>query len=233
MAKIQQKKSAILNAKVDPDLKFRAIESYKLARTNLAYSVLKQGCKKIVFTSCLPGEGKTTTSANMANSLAMQVDVKVLLVDCDLRKPKVNRFFNLKLSPGLTDYLVGMNRLDEIIQKTENPNLSVISSGTIVPNPSEMLACEAMAELLKRIENDYDYIIIDTPPVNIVVDALAAAKIADGVIIVVKEGSSTYPELNKCIQSFERVEAKILGFILNGSKMMTKGNYKYNYEDYE
>lgn len=229
----QRKRTTVLSAQLDPDMKFKVTESYKVARTNLAFSVLKQGCKKIIITSSLAGEGKSTTAVNVAISLAQQVDVKVLLIDCDLRKPQVNRFFSLKNAPGLTDYLGKISELKDILHRVEGDNLTVICSGTIVPNPSELLASEAMSELLKAMEERYDYIIIDTPPINVVIDALPLVKITDGVVIVVKEGSSTHPELTRTIEKLERVDAKILGIVLNGAKMESKDNYKYHYERYE
>ncbi|NLJ32206.1 MAG: CpsD/CapB family tyrosine-protein kinase [Clostridiales bacterium] len=233
MKKQHLKRTTVLNSQMDPDMKFKVTESYKVARTNLSFSVVKKGCKKIVFTSSLTGEGKSTTSVNVAISLSQQVNVKVLLIDADLRKPKVNRFFNLKSTPGLTNYLGGMNTLEDVVQPTESPNLSVICSGTIVPNPSELLSSEQMAALLARAEKDYDYIIIDTPPINIVIDALPLIKLCDGVVIVVKENSSTHPELRKTVETLERAGAKILGIILNGARMEAKDNYKYRYERYE
>lgn len=228
-----QKRFTVLNTQMNPDKKFQVMESYKVARTNLAFSLIKQGCKKIVITSSLAKEGKSTSAVNISISLALQVNVKVLLIDSDLRKPKINSFFNLENAPGLTNYLANMCELKDIIQPTETSNLSVICSGISVPNPSEILASEAMANLLKALEQDYDYIILDTPPINIVIDALALTKIIDGVVIVVQEGFSTHPELVKTIETLQRVDAKILGIILNGTKMETKDNYKYQYERYE
>lgn len=233
MKKQHQKRTTVLNTQMDPDMKFKVTEAYKVARTNLAFSLLKQGCKKIVITSSLASEGKSTSAVNVAISLAQQVNVKVLLIDSDLRKPQVNRFFNLKNAPGLTNYLGDMCGLKDIVHNVEGSNLSVICSGTIVPNPSELLASDAMAELLQIMEKDYNYIIIDTPPINVVIDALPLIKITDGVVIVVKEGSSTHPELSKTIEKLKRVDAKILGIILNGAKMESKDNYKYHYERYE
>ncbi len=227
-----QKRATVFNTQMNPDIKFQVMESYKVARTNLAFSLIKRGCKKIVITSSLAKEGKSTSAVNIAISLSLQVNVKVLLIDSDLRKPKINNFFNLENTPGLTNYLGSMCELKDIIQPTETPNLFVICSGISVPNPSELLASESMEDLLKALEQDYDYIILDTSPINIVIDALALAKITDGAVIVVQEGFSTYPELAKTIEKLERVDAKILGIILNGTKLETKDNYKYQYERY-
>ena len=228
-----QKRNTVQNTPMNPDIKFQVTEAYKAARTNLAFTVLKQGCKKIVFTSSISREGKSTSAVNIAISLSQQINVKVLLIDSDLRKPKINSFFNLENVPGLTNYLGNMCGLTDVIQSTEIPNLSVICGGVIVPNPSELLASEAMENLLHTSENDYDYIILDTSPINIVIDALTLVRITDGVVIVVKEGFSTHRELAKTIETLGRVNAKILGIILNGTKIESKDNSTYHYECYE
>lgn len=233
MEQKHSKRTTVLNSKMDSDMKFKVTEAYKVARTSLSFSLIKSECKKIVFTSSLAGEGKSTTSVNTAISLAQQVNTKVLLIDCDLRKPKVNRFFNMKSTPGLTNCLSGMNKLEEIIKETESPNLQVITSGASVPNPSELLASEQMEAIVEKLEQKYDYIIFDTPPINAVVDALSLLKLIDGFVIVVKEGSSTQPEFKKTVETLGRANAKILGVILNGAHQETKDYYKYHYERYE
>ncbi|WP_416200546.1 MAG: non-specific protein-tyrosine kinase [Thermocaproicibacter melissae] len=228
-----QTRTSVLNMQMDPDMKFKVSEAYKMARTNLAFSLVKKGCKKIAFTSPFVGEGKSMTSVNIAITLAQQVNTKVLLIDCDLRKPKVNRFFHLQTSPGLTSYLGGMKDMESIIRHTDDPNLDLITSGVIVPNPSELLAGNEMKKLIEEMESKYDYIIFDTPPVNVVVDALSLAGFADGYVIVVKEGSTLKPELRHAVITLEHAKVKILGIILNGSRLEEKEEYKYRYERYE
>lgn len=222
-----------LNTQMDPDLKFKIAEAYKTARTNLSFSLVKEGCKKIVFTSSLSGEGKSTTAVNVAITLAQEVSTKVLLIDCDLRKPKINCFFNMPASPGLTNFLGGMKNIDDVVRKTDSPNLRVITGGVVVPNPSELLSSVEMGAVVKQMENKFDYIIFDTPPVNVVVDALTLAGIVDGFVIVVKEGSSLQPELRRTIMTLEHAKVKILGVILNGAKLETKGDYGYRYKHNE
>lgn len=230
MAQKFTKRTTVLNSQMNPDMKFKVNEAYKVARTNLSFSLIKEGCKKMIFTSSLAGEGKSTTSVNVAITLAQQVNTKVLIIDCDLRKPKVNRFFNLDNTPGLTNFLGGMNHLEEIVQKTECPDLDAITCGAAVPNPSELLSSVAMASLIKKMEEKYDYIIIDTPPINVVIDALALAGSADGFVIVVKQGYSTKPQLRKTVETLEHANAKILGIIINGVQQESKNDYKYHYE---
>ena len=233
MIQKHQTRTSVLNMQMDPDMKFKVSEAYKTARTNLSFSLVKSGCRKIVFTSPFSGEGKSTTSVNMAITLAQQVNTKVLLIDCDLRKPKINRFFHLQSSPGLTGYLGGMKEMDSIIRHTEDPNLDLVTSGVIVPNPSELLASEAMRRLISEEESKYDYIIFDTPPVNVIVDSLSLANLADGYVVVVKEGSTLKPELRRAVTTLEHAKVKILGIILNGSRLEEKEDYKYRYERYE
>lgn len=213
-------------------LNFQIKEAYKTARTNLVFSVIKDGCKKIVITSSYNAEGKTTTAVNLAIALAQQVDVKVLLIDCDLRKPKVDRFFSLSAAPGLTNVLGRIVKLSEVIHTTKVENLDVLCSGVIPPNPSELLASEAMKKLVSGLEAQYDYIIFDTPPINVVVDALPLITDSDGVVLVVREGKSTYPDLKKTMAALKRIDAKVLGMIMNGVEMKTgKEGYLYRYEN--
>ena len=210
---------------------FFTVEAYKLARTNIALSIFKQGCKKIVFTSAVPGEGKTTTSCNIAAAFSKHLDTKTVIIDCDLRKPTVSKFFNLKNTPGLTNYLSGMCSLEEIVQTVPNTNLSVICSGIIPPNPSELLSSNEFENFLDVLSEMFDYIILDTPPINVVADALPVAERADGVVVVAFEERSNYVEIDKAIERLTRCDAKLLGFILNGSRKKEKSsnrikNYK-------
>ena len=159
------------NAIMDPGLKFRVEEAYKSIRTNIMLSVMKKGCKTIVITSSVAGEGKTTTTTNLAISIS-QADQRVLLIDGDLRKPKVHHYFSIPNAPGLTNYLgASVNSrtaqkvdLFSIIHPTEYKNLSVIASGSIPPNPAEILGSEPMTDFLKEVAEHFDYIIIDLTP---------------------------------------------------------------------
>ena len=228
----------MLNKMQKPDevqlINFQVRESYKTARTNIVYSILKQGCKKITFTSSMKGEGKTVTSTNIAHALAQQVNTKVLIIDCDLRAPKVHSVFHINPEPGLTNYLNDECSAEDIIKKTSNKNLDVICYGVIPPNPSELLASEYMQNFIAELEEKYDYIIFDTPPVGIVSDAIPLIKISDGVVLVVKNNFTTYPELSKTIEIVKRTEGKILGVVINKVDLSsaTKGKYYKNYGYY-
>ena len=214
-----KKNKTKIDRSIDTDvLGFQVRESYKAARTNIAYSILKKGCKKVAFTSSTKSEGKTVTSINVASALAQQVDTKVLVVECDLRRPRVNTALKIEPTPFLTNYLKDEGSLEDIIKDTKIDNLKAIAYGAIPPNPSELLASEAMADLIKTAEKEYDYIIFDTPPVGIVIDAVPILKAADGVVIVARNNSTTYPELAKTVETVERTDAKIIGVILNRVK---------------
>lgn len=213
-------------------LGFQVRESYKAARTNIAYSIIKKGCKKIAFTSSTKGEGKTVTSINVASALAQQVDTKVLIIECDLRRPRVNTALKISPAPGLTNYLNEECTLEEAIKDTKIDNLKAITYGAIPPNPSELLASELMADLIKTVEKEFDYIIFDTPPVGVVIDAVPILKAADGVVIVVRNASTTYPELSKTVEIIERTNAKIIGVILNRVKPHKTNKGKGYYSRY-
>lgn len=228
-----KKNKTKIDHSIDTDvLGFQVRESYKAARTNIAYSILKKGCKKVAFTSSTKSEGKTVTSINVASALAQQVDTKVLVVECDLRRPRVNTALKIEPTPGLTNYLNDECSLEDIIRDTKIDNLKAIAYGAIPPNPSELLASEAMADLIKTAEKEYDYIIFDTPPVGIVIDAVPILKASDGVVIVARNNSTTYPELAKTVETVERTDAKIIGVILNRVKPQETRKGKGYYSRY-
>lgn len=216
---------------------FQIRESYKTARTNIAYSIIKKGCKKIAFTSAMKGEGKTVTAVNVAIALAQQVDTRVLVVECDLRRPRVHKALGVTPAPGITNYLNDECSESDIVMETGIDSLYAICYGAIPPNPSELLASNLMSELIKRLENEYDYIIFDCPPIGVVIDSVPIVKEADGVVIVVKHNSTTYPQYNKTVDVLKRSGAKIVGVIMNsvdpiGSKKYGYGKgkgYGYNY----
>ncbi len=208
---------------------FATVEAYKLARTNISLSIIKQGCKRVLITSSVAGEGKTTTACNIAAAFSKQVNSRTIIIDCDLRKPTVSKFFRLKSAKGLTNYLVGMCTLDEIIQTVPGTELSVISSGIIPPNPSELLSSQAFADMLDELSLRFDYIIIDTPPVNIVVDAIPVIQLVDGVVLVAYQNKSTFTELDKAVDSVKQHYGKLIGIVLNGKRFKSK---KTQYKPY-
>lgn len=232
----QQAKTNIRNySKVilKKDSDFAIVEAYKSARTNLEYALnTEEGCKKIIFTSAMPAEGKSTSCINLAITFALTGE-RVLLIDADLRKPKIHMSLNLENKTGFSNYLAGFAQLDEVIQHDEIHGFDVIASGQIPPNPSELLSSVRMKNAMDTLSEKYDYIFVDAPPVNIVSDAVSMAKFVTGVVIVVKENFTTHDALRKCISSLEFANSRILGFVLNGvlaSEGYYSKYYKYKYK---
>ncbi len=234
---LSQQRILVDDANISSDLKFRIEEAYKSIRANIMFSVVKKGCKIIVVSSSLPNEGKTTTTVNLAASIS-QADQRVLLIDGDLRKPKIHQYFSIPSAPGLTDYLSDVassrHKMDifGIIHPTRYENLSVIACGTIPPNPAELLGSDFMRDFLNGISKDFDYIIIDTPPLNVVSDALSLIRESDGIVLVVRDNQTTHPELQKALSSLEFIDAKILGFVVNFVESKAGKGSSSSYDSY-
>ncbi|MDZ5005604.1 polysaccharide biosynthesis tyrosine autokinase [Clostridium perfringens] len=209
---------------VDKEPKSSAAESYRGLRTSLEYSSIDKELKHIVVTSSEPGEGKSTVVCNLSSVIA-QNNKKVIILDCDLRRPTIHKKFGISNSIGLTEYIVGKNDLNSIIQEL-NENLNIITSGRIPPNPSEVLSSKTMENLLKVLSERYDYIILDTPPLTVVTDAQILAGKCDGTILVVRAESTSKESIIKAYKELEKVRANVLGSVLNGIKGNNK-NYYY------
>lgn len=208
--------------------KFFVTEAYKSLRTNLRFTLRNEGCKKLIICSPVPEDGKSTTSTNLAITIA-QANHRVLLIDCDLRKGRLHSFFHVKHSPGISDCLSGIVNTSDVIYKTTLENLYLLPMGSIPPNPTELMSSEQMEELIKRLEKDYDYIIMDTPPINVVSDSLSLVKLADGVILVVREGKTSYVNIESALSKYEFAQANILGFTLNCAILNQGKGFKANY----
>ncbi len=207
---------------------FMIKEAYKAARANINFALTgRGGSKRFIVTSSTAGEGKTTTSVNLAIVFA-QTKAKVLLIDADMRKASVHKYLGIKNVSGLSNVLSGFVNLNEVIKKTTH-GFDCMTSGPIPPNPAELLMSEAADELLNTLSEYYDFIIIDTPPVAVVSDALALVNKVDGVVITVRERHATHDDLKKAVSALKFAEAKILGFILNDASG-EDGTYKYNYK---
>lgn len=201
-------------------LSFAATEAYKLLRTNLSFTLPEsdKNCRVIGVISSIRGEGKSTTSINLSYTLA-ETGKRVLLIDADLRLPSVAKKLEMRQVPGLSDVLVGSSELSDAIEKSQElENWHVLSSGSIPPNPTEMLGSSHMVRLIENISENYDFIILDLPPVNIVPDALIVSPIVDGMVLVVRENLLERRELNKCIRQLELSDVKVLGFVMNATK---------------
>ena len=226
---VQNKEATILNE----NSKFYISEAYKTLRTNILFTTRDSQCKVYALTSAIPGEGKTTTAINIAISFA-QTEKKVVIIDADLRKPKLHRYFDLENKIGLSNVLSGVydGSNKSFIQKTSVENLDLISSGHVPPNPIELLSSDNMKGLLDALKESYDFIIIDTPPINIVSDALVLSNMVTGYIMVARSNYTEYQALDVAMSNFELANIKPLGVVLNDfNKKQTKyargGKYKY------
>jgi len=207
-------------------------EAYKTLRTNIQFSLTDTngGLKVILVTSSGLTEGKSTTAANLAVTFA-QSDQKVLLVDCDLRRPVVHRSFTLLNGKGLTNILVEGVDYANLVNTTFVENLGVITSGPKPPNPSELLGSARMKALIERFKENYDTIILDSPPALPVTDAAVLSKLVDGVIIVCEYGQTTFESIAQAKSLLDKVNAKILGVVLNRVPANHKEYYYYYYQD--
>lgn len=210
--------------------KFVVNEAYKMARTNIMFSFPDDdGCKVIACTSAMPGEGKTTTCINLAISFA-QTGARVILIDADLRKPRVDSYLNIENSLGLSELCGGLEHdIDKVVQYVEDKNLYCITSGRIPPNPAELIGSENMDKLLETLRESYDYVFVDVPPVNIVTDATILAKKCSGTMLVVRENDTTHDTFSAAIDSLKFFDVKIIGIIVNYSVGTTGGKYKYRH----
>jgi capsular exopolysaccharide synthesis family protein len=213
---------------VEKDPKSIAAESYRTLRTNLQYSSFDEEYKVIVVTSSEPGEGKSTTAGNLALSIA-QGDKKVALVDCDLRKPSIHKKFGLSNTAGLSDVIVGKEDIS-IVGHRYNDNLTVLTSGKIPPNPSEMLASKSMKALIDALKSVFDCVILDTPPVQAVTDAQILSTRADGTLLVVRAEKTKKESVLNSVNLLKKVNANIIGTVLNGVDAK-RSNYYYYYGD--
>lgn len=220
---------------VGKDTPFQYQEAFKSLRTNLKFLAMGKSCKKIIMTSAIPGEGKSSVAINLAVSLA-DAGSRVLLMDCDLRKPILHRYLKLDKSSykGLTNILSG-GVLTESIVNMKSLNLHVIIADAIPPNPAELLGSGRMKILVEELEKHYDYIIFDTPPVSVVTDAAVLSQYADGVILVIRQNHATYDEVALAKKNLDTVHANILGAVLNdfNTKSADKESgyyYSYNYD---
>ena len=216
-------------------LHFDASEAYQLLRTNLMFSLPDtDGCRVIGMVSALSREGKSLSAINIAYSMA-QVGKKVLLAECDLRLPTIGKRLALKQAPGLCNWLARHSDIHEIIQTHgTDTKIHVLTSGNIPPNPAEYLNSPRVGLLFEALKQEYDYIIIDLPPVMEVSDALVLSKYIDGMIIVVHQNYSNRRALDSTISQLQFVEAKILGFLFNSVKTNERvGKYKYRFRKYK
>lgn len=207
-------------------------EAYRAIRINLQFAGAGKELKVIGITSSSPGEGKSTTSGNLATAIA-QDNKKVLLVDCDFRKPVQHKKFEIE-QDGVTNYIIRGRSLDTLVQKEVLPNLDVLTSGPIPPNPSELLGSTKMQEVLEWGKAHYDMVVVDLPPILAVADAAVLGHTLDGVIMVVASGQVAPQEAKEAKKRLQQANVNILGVVMNKMPQHRKyGYYQYYYENDE
>jgi capsular exopolysaccharide synthesis family protein len=213
-----------LIAKVNP--KSPVSEQYRTIRTNIQFASVDQEYRSIMVTSGGPGEGKSTTAANLAIVFAQQGKT-VLLVDADMRKPTVHYTFNFANTTGLTNVLTRQVELKEAVNDSGVDKLHILSSGPIPPNPAELLSSRAMEQFFKDAYEEYDLIIFDTPPVLAVTDGQIMANLCEGTILVVSSGKTEMEAANKAKELLTSAKGKLLGTVLNNKKITDTSYYYY------
>ena len=232
-----QPENTILTA----DAPFAFTESYKKLRTNISFVSMSGKYKRILVTSAIPNEGKSTVAINLAISLA-ETGKKVVVVDCDMRNPSVHRYLRMRNSSehGLSSLLTGAVNGNITISNYTRGGFCFIPAGTIPPNPAELLGSENMEKLLDMLEEHFDYVICDTPPSTVVSDAAVLSRAIDGVLLVIRQNFSSTQQVKSAVQSLQDVDANIFGCVLNQydltsdrkksrSKYGYYGNYHYTY----
>ena len=207
-----------------PNSGFAVREAYKTLRTNTSFFLSDNACKKFCITSSTLGEGKSITMLNLAISFA-EAGQKVLLIDADMRRPALARLLIEKATPGLSNVLAGITSAQESIRRDIYPNLDILFSGDIPPNPSELLGNDRMRQLIEEMSLLYDYILVDTPPVNAVSDTCIVANMLDGVLYLVRQNKAEKEAVRAGVNQLELVGAKLLGFVLNGVDMESRKRY--------
>lgn len=232
--KNQKKK---LGALLTTKLPFIYTEAYKNIRTNVEFAAVSNNAKKFIVTSALSGEGKSCFSINLAISLA-QIGKKVVLLDCDLRKPKIHKYLRIQHSAqyGVSTVIGGSADIKQAIGYIDSLGIYVMLAGMTPPNPSELLNSTRAKEMFDRLTNEFDFVICDTPPAGIVTDAVALSQNCDGVIFVIRQNHATVEQVREAVSRLKAVDAKIFGTVLNDyndklSSMNFNGHYYYYYSN--
>ncbi len=223
----EENRLRLLSKKTRFDIK----ESYKELRTNIMFSLTKKGCKVIAVTSSIASEGKSTTCFNTAITFA-ETGAKVLVIDCDMRRPNVAKLLDSKIEKGLSNILVGESTVEQVLIHSDYEGLDVITAGNIPPNPTELLTSDNLITTIENLKEKYDYIFLDTPPVTIVTDAVLLSKVSDGFVVVVRQTKAEKKMLTDAVSKLRFVDAKIIGFVFNGV-VVSKTGYGYYKKSYK
>lgn len=222
---------------ISNDSKFAIVEGYKIARTNLVFSLTAENNNCVAVTSWSKGEGKSTATVNLAISFA-KMNKRVLLIETDLRRPNLHNLLKLKNEVGVSEVIINPELFGKAVHHDVIKCLDVLTSGAIPPNPSELLASASFAQLLNNAKEEYDYVIMDTPPLGVVADTLLLKEFVGGYVLVVRERVTTHGDIENALQSIRLTDSKVLGFLKVGCAMRYKGyknrkyNYNYNYNSY-
>ena len=215
---------------------FAFVEAYKSLRTNIGFLANVSGVRSILITSAVPMESKSTTAINLAITLA-DSGHSVVLVECDLRKPVLRKYLKRELGQsGLAAYLAGLVSLDDCIMDLPDLGLSVIGAGVVPPNPSELLNTARMQELVELLKHNFDYVILDAPPVAVVTDAAVVGRLTDGALLVVRSKFASARTVRQAKAKLENVGVRVLGGVLTRFNMRKSGwrsGYDYNYNQYQ
>lgn len=219
---------------VGKDAPFSFVEAYKSLRTNLEFLSTTSNCKTILITSSVPEEGKSNVAINLAMTLAAS-NKRVVLVDCDMRKSTISRYLRISHSQvGLTNVISSrdISTLPSALVRMKEHGISVLPVGTVPPNPAELLSMPIVEDIFSALQQTFDYVIIDTPPVSVVTDAAVISRVADGVLLVVRPGVTTIQGAQLSKKNLEAVNAHVLGVVMNGysaKKAGRKDGYSYAY----
>ena len=200
-------------------------EAYRTLRTNIQYSSVSKKIKTLLVTSSDSKDGKSTVCSNLALTFS-QNGQSVIVLDCDFRKPSIHKFFNISNSCGITDILIGKEKLEDTI-KCYNSKTAILPAGNIPPNPSEILGSQSMINLLSFLSERYDIVIIDSPPVGVVTDAQVISAAVDGTMVVIKAEETKAKRVTEAVNLLKKVDANIIGMVLNEAHTINK-----NYNDY-
>ena len=226
----QAEKGSSLQLISDNSVPFNYIESYKSIRTNVLFSMGAIDGKILAVSSPSPDDGKSTVAANLAMALAQNGE-KVLLIDGDMRKPVIHKMFKQSNKVGLSTTIISLSTFSEAVKKDVALNLDLLPAGPTPPNPSELLASGHFRKLIHELENLYDYIVIDTPPITVVSDAVVCSDIISGFLLVLRHRKTTYSEVSDAMNNVKLANANLIGFIINDIRHNNRGAYYYRYKD--
>ncbi len=231
--KKEDSKSAVMNISETRHVPFAVVEAYKAIRTNLTFLLASSETKVFGITSPEAGEGKSTTAVNMAIAFS-QLGDKVLLIDADMRRSSIHKKLKIENNAGLSNVLAGFNKYEEVVTRISE-TMDVLTAGQVPPNPSELLGSARFKELVETAGKEYGYVIIDTPPIDVVTDALVIAPQTAGLVLVVKDQVTPTDSISRAIEAAKFADINLLGAIMNAANPKSGGRYgyrKYGYRRY-